>query len=613
MPTYSDLPEMLDLPASRRAGNEDVKGALLRLHAQIKARRQNASASSFDFLNRASAAVGRIRGGAHHAVRIECLWDCGGYFHAFGNHSEALRCARDLAAIAERARSKHGMRLSHTLAGMAFGDLGDIGGALIQYEKGLRIAQQHDPAGIVPLLVNIGVVFNYSGLRGDALNCFHRAYELASADAALAEMANSALTNIALSHLLREEYREGYVAIRRCLLNASEPTNDRTALSRAIREWIVVQLALELGEFAEAREHSLLCFRYGNMGDNPKSRSLAEITQGLCEVTTGSVETGLTILERALEHAADVAMREDILRALVKANDEAGRPDQALEYVRRLISQISAARKTALAVALTLNKGAPDPLVRFEMDGMKALELREAKLRAAAAENHIFASRIEMLERLAITADLKEEMSGEHGYRVGKMAALISDSLGWERTRRDTLERAARLHDIGKVGMPDRILLSSKQLQEAERHFMSTHAIVGAELLATSDVPEIKMAEEIARFHHEWWNGKGYPTGRSGKRIPLTARIVAIADVFDALTHGRPYAEPWPIDKALSEIRERRGSQFDPELTDAFLELVEKLMKTHQNLDAYLAKGAQSSPFLQARARIRKMLDGERT
>ena len=120
-------------------------------------------------------------------------------------------------------------------------------------------------------------------------------------------------------------------------------------------------------------------------------------------------------------------------------------------------------------------------------------------------------------------------------------------------------ELVFRLHDIGKIGMPDRILLQSQHLQEAERHFMSTHTTLGAELLAKGITPNLRMAEEIARYHHEWWNGMGYPTGLAGKRIPVHARIVALADVFDALTHGRPYAPPWPMERALEEICSRRG------------------------------------------------------
>jgi putative two-component system response regulator len=120
------------------------------------------------------------------------------------------------------------------------------------------------------------------------------------------------------------------------------------------------------------------------------------------------------------------------------------------------------------------------------------------------------------------------------------------------------------------------------------------------------------MAEEIARHHHEWWNGEGYPSKLKGKRIPIHARIVALADVFDALTHGRPFSPPWPIDKALDEIRSRRGTQFDPELTDLFLELIDRLRKEHEDLDEYLGRAGKNSPFLQARNRIRQMLAEER-
>jgi putative two-component system response regulator len=217
-----------------------------------------------------------------------------------------------------------------------------------------------------------------------------------------------------------------------------------------------------------------------------------------------------------------------------------------------------------------------------------------------------------MLERLAVTADLKEEESGEHGYRVGKLASLLAGDLDWPSEARQAIDLAARVHDIGKIGVPDRILLNSKELQEAERHFMATHTIIGAELLARSNIPQLRMAEEIARCHHEWWNGEGYPAKLAGKRIPVHARIVALADVFDALTHGRPFATPWPIDQALEEIHNRRGTQFDPELTDIFLDLVARLRAEHQDLDEYLGRAGKSSPFLQARNRIRLMLSEER-
>jgi putative two-component system response regulator len=217
-----------------------------------------------------------------------------------------------------------------------------------------------------------------------------------------------------------------------------------------------------------------------------------------------------------------------------------------------------------------------------------------------------------LLERLAITSDLKEEQSGEHGYRVGELSALVAGELGWSNDSRVAIELAARLHDIGKIGIPDRILLCSEELAEAERRFISAHTAIGAELLAKSNIPQLRLAEEIARYHHEWWNGEGYPSKLKGKRIPIHARIVALADVFDALTHGRPFAKPWPMDRAIEEIRSRKGTQFDPELTEVFLALVERLRNEHQDLDEYLGRAGRNSPFLQARNKIRMMLAEER-
>jgi putative two-component system response regulator len=170
---------------------------------------------------------------------------------------------------------------------------------------------------------------------------------------------------------------------------------------------------------------------------------------------------------------------------------------------------------------------------------------------------------------------------------------------------------AARLHDIGKIAVPDRILFASDELQAAQRELMSAHTIFGAELLSRSNQTQLRLAQQIAYQHHEWWNGQGYPLRLSGKRISLSARIVALADVFDALTHGRPYASPWSVERALDEIRAKRGTQFDPDLADAFLQMIVSLGKDSEDLDAYLAEAVERSPFLLARQKIRQMLSAE--
>ena len=213
-----------------------------------------------------------------------------------------------------------------------------------------------------------------------------------------------------------------------------------------------------------------------------------------------------------------------------------------------------------------------------------------------------------MLERMAVAADIREDISGEHGYRVGRLSALLAQEIGWDRDACIALDIAARLHDIGKIGIPEKILLDEKTLKQAEKHFIASHTLVGAEILSKSEIPQVRIAEEIARCHHEWWNGSGYPKQLMGVSIPKSARIVALADVFDAMTHGRPYAQAVPISRALDEIAELKGRQFDPDLTDHFLALVRRLAAENDDLDAYLGKAARHSPFLRARARIKEML-----
>jgi putative two-component system response regulator len=170
------------------------------------------------------------------------------------------------------------------------------------------------------------------------------------------------------------------------------------------------------------------------------------------------------------------------------------------------------------------------------------------------------------------------------------------------------LDIAARLHDIGKIGIPEKILLDEKTLKAAEKHLIASHTLVGAEILSRSEIPQVRIAEEIARCHHEWWDGTGYPRQLKGTAIPKSARIVALADAFDAMTHGRPYAKAIAVEAALDQIANLRGRQFDPELTDYFLALVRRLAASIEDLDAYLGKAARNSPFLKARARIKEML-----
>jgi putative two-component system response regulator len=184
-------------------------------------------------------------------------------------------------------------------------------------------------------------------------------------------------------------------------------------------------------------------------------------------------------------------------------------------------------------------------------------------------------SRIEVLNRLAIAAEYRDDNTGEHTQRVGRGVAQIAAGLGLSDKEVSQIRLASPLHDIGKIGIPDSILLKPGKLTPEEWEVMKTHATIGANILSGSQSPLLQMAEEIALTHHERWDGTGYFDMKS-EEIPLSGRIVTIVDVYDALTHGRPYKMAWSVDKALDEIKKQIGKQFDPQVVEVFLETIGK-------------------------------------
>lgn len=196
----------------------------------------------------------------------------------------------------------------------------------------------------------------------------------------------------------------------------------------------------------------------------------------------------------------------------------------------------------------------------------------EARLAARTAE--LEAARTDVLLRLARAAEFRDDLTGAHAERVGVLAGLIAREMGQQRGFSEMVEQAAPLHDVGKLAIPDTILHKPTELTAAERKVMESHTTIGSRLLAGSRDPMIQAAEEIALCHHEAWDGSGYPQGLERRDIPLSARIVTVADVFDSLCHDRPFREANTPEWSLEMVREGRGTRFDPDVVDAFVALV---------------------------------------
>jgi response regulator RpfG family c-di-GMP phosphodiesterase len=186
-------------------------------------------------------------------------------------------------------------------------------------------------------------------------------------------------------------------------------------------------------------------------------------------------------------------------------------------------------------------------------------------------------AQFEIISRLAQAAESRDGDTGAHIHRIGDLCERLALQIGLDGSHANMLRHASALHDVGKIGIPDGVLLKPGALDADEWTIMQSHTVKGAEILAGSTSPLIQMAEAIARTHHERWDGTGYPRGLKGEEIPLEGRICAICDVYDALGSQRPYKEAWPAERVLSEIAIGSGSHFDPALVRAFLELAPQL------------------------------------
>ncbi|MGV3708235.1 MAG: HD domain-containing phosphohydrolase [Gemmatimonas sp.] len=285
-------------------------------------------------------------------------------------------------------------------------------------------------------------------------------------------------------------------------------------------------------------------------------------------------------LSRLMQTPADVLTERTFFQCFAPSN-----PSDRTAFLQRLLvagddavqfegSAVGVLPETEVCVTASVARtsdGLPEYLIVVVEDITKRKRADRALL---ASERGLRASQEEVLSRLAQAAELRDDDTGMHTQRVGNVAAQIASALGKDADYVALLRQAAPLHDVGKIGVPDTVLLKEGPLSAAERAIIERHVAEGARILSGSTAPVIQMAETIARTHHERWDGSGYPAGLAGDAIPLSARIVAVADVFDALSHDRPYRRAWPADAVVAHLLDGCGSHFDPQVVDALLQVL---------------------------------------
>ena len=224
----------------------------------------------------------------------------------------------------------------------------------------------------------------------------------------------------------------------------------------------------------------------------------------------------------------------------------------------------------------------------------RAVQKHLAGVESACRER--IGSKLDLVGRLAMAAEYRDDQTGGHNRRIARSARILGRALGMDEEACERLFYAAALHDLGKIAIPDRILYKPEGLDPAERQIMQSHASIGAELLANGRHPLLQMAHDVARSHHERWDGGGYPQGLRGEDIPLVGRIVAVCDVFDALTSERPYKRPWSVEDAAKEVLRGSGGHFDPDVVRAFSASLAEIVEAGERTDSSSRAGTVLVP-----------------
>ncbi len=313
----------------------------------------------------------------------------------------------------------------------------------------------------------------------------------------------------------------------------------------------------------------------GNIGEGGAATAFAlAMARGRVTTESGLPDEALHHYQAALRIAREGSMLERELRAhteLAQAYKRLSRFEEALQHQEARFNQHEALFSQGTDLRIKTLQIAHDTEAARQQAEILRLRTGELEALVRGRTYDLEEYQLEAFQRLAVLAEFRDTDTGEHTIRVGDLSAEIALVLGEDQEWASQLRLAGRLHDIGKVAVPDSILLKPGPLTADEFDVMKTHTTIGAEILAGSSSPLIQLASEVALNHHERWDGTGYPAGRVAEDIPISGRIVTVADVFDALTSHRTYKHAWSPLEAIQYILGARGSQFEPRIVDAFV------------------------------------------
>lgn len=527
----------------------------------------------------------------HLNDRALALIMTGFYFQRIGFSHEGIRYALEARRLSEQPGGMLNARrrANNVLAGLYMDHMNFVDACLC-LEQSIRLAyEQGDPFLIGVAYATAGANLKEMGCYKDAMRVIDKGLEIVKGIERDDKYKHMLFTNASNGLFSADRLDDEAAAMRYMSLaieGADSPAIDvttRAAFEFTRASYLVRRNDHETAEMLVAAARQ----RCANSPPNQRMTLLLSASEALCDAASGEAKR-LVRAKRALARLHEESKRvglyhDDILRCLVTVYGRGSTTedlDTGLRYARELVVYTAYVKRSSFHKTLertTLNSDSR-PTDASAPDEMAVLDKTVADLRGASLSARIRTGPYETAENWAMAAEVFDEQNGDHCFRVGRLSSLIASELGKDPEYCVRLEHAARLHDIGKITIDKRVLMRAGSLTAEEWAEVKSHCEVGAHLLSDTGDETLDLASSIAKYHHEWWNGTGYPTRLSGDQIPIEARIVALADVYDALSTARPYKKPWSHRVTIQQMVAEMGSHFDPALLKPLLAAIRRFV-----------------------------------
>jgi putative two-component system response regulator len=479
-------------------------------------------------------------------------------------------------------------RRASTACGLLLADTSDFAGAIEFHTRALRIAAS---AGEVVEMSrvwnNIGVAFMTTGHFYLAAGCFRRSLAQIEKIPGPVFSRYSAQGNLAHCYFHLHDIDTGLESASQASKELTPGFIEIDPYGAVLLKRNFVRLLVSKGHFAAAKSQAAEAEMLAKKAGTPRASIAAAIARATYEMGRGETDVGLTRLSRALTESRLVpATFLDTLLCVIRAEAGAGNPEHALARMHELSDHVyrSAIQKARAHIELCdLDCGS----LESYSDLRAKMQLAE-KLPGPSAPPEWA-----LLTRLAVGAALREDNTGWHGMRVGVLTRMLALARGFSSIEALEIGLAAQLHDIGMLGVPESALVGNKIAENIDASKTQAHCDAGADILCDDRHPRILMARDIAKYHHAWWDGSGYPAHVSGTSIPATARMCAVADVYDTAVTKGPNQSGMTLIEALNELQAVAGTRLDPELVRCFDALMRREM-ANEGIDAVDASGLES-------------------